>query len=196
VANTSATGGFLIQTSSAVLEDDALLDFVQTWIVGILGGAILAQNVRPRWQPEPPNIPDDSVDWLAFGITRVETDVNAVELHYPAPGLGYDEIRRHEKIHFLCSFYGPHRSGNAKILRDGCQLAQNHEYLDIASWGFVESGDVVSAPEFVKGKWLYRVDLPLTLRRQVVRDYAVQNLASAYGVLNNEKYLTNITVQE
>ena len=53
--NDSSTGGFLLASSvNGDLNDNALIDFLQTVVVGITGfpGAM----VRPR-QAEPPNIP-------------------------------------------------------------------------------------------------------------------------------------------
>lgn len=149
--------------------------------------------VRPRWQPEPPNIPSETTDWLAFGITNREADTFAAELHYPT-GLGYNEIRRHEVLTILVSVYGPNADNTAHLLREGMQLAQNLEPLSLNNMGLVESGDIRTVPELLKEKWLYRLDLTFRIRRQIVRDYTVENLVSAQATLNNEHYVTPINV--
>jgi len=188
--NTSATGGYLTPTvSPAPLEDEALVNFFQEWVVGITG--LAGQYVRPRWQPEPPNIPGSSINWAAIGIARREVDTFAVEQHLPA---GTSQVKRHEVLHFLASFYGPAADSYAHILREGMQLAQNRERLTLNSMGLVESGEAVTVPELVKERWLYRVDLPFSIRRQIIRTYSVLNLNSATVQLNNEQSITNLNV--
>lgn len=190
--NNSATGGPLVPSASpAPLEDDALLDFFHGWIAGMTG--IDVKFIRPRWQQEPPNIPENSVNWLAFGITKREADTFGAELHVSA-GQGYNETRRHEALNLLASFYGPNASSLAAMLRDGMQVAQNREVLGLNNMGLVESGDITPVPELLKERWLYRVDLPFTIRRQIVRNYAVQNLLSGHVTLDNELFVETINI--
>lgn len=180
--NTSATGGYLSPTvSPAPLEGNALVDFFHDWIAGITG--MVVGNIRPRWQPEPPDLPLDGIDWMFFGITNREADVNIAEIHYA----GKDQVRRQEVLTIMASFYGPNADNNAHVLREGMQVAQNREILLLNNMGFVESGDTVSMPEMIKQKWTYRVDLEFRIRRQIVREFAVLDLASAGGSLKNEK---------
>jgi len=104
----SSTGGFLTPAATpAPIEGDALVNFIQEWIVGVTG--ISASLCRPRWQPEPPNIPKDGTTWLAFGITETESDTYAVELHDPTAngGKGSSQLRRHEVLEISATFYGP-----------------------------------------------------------------------------------------
>lgn len=202
MSNNSSTRGYLSQLAYVVpdywdpgyvidspLEGESLINFFQEWIVGLTG--LPGANVRPRWQPEPPNIPHENVDWAAFGIIRREADIFAAELHYPTP-LSYNEIRRHEVLHFLISFYGPNADHYCYSLRDGMQLAQNLEVLSLNSMGLVESGDITAMPELLKEKWLYRADLPFSIRRQIVRDYGVESLVSSTVTFNNELYVETI----
>jgi hypothetical protein len=176
MSNTSATGGALLPDSTpSNLEDNALVDFFQAWVVGITG--LAGQFVRPRWQPESVNIPDQTVNWAALGIVKREADVNAAELHYQT-GNGYNQTRRHEVLYLLASFYGPGAGGYAARLRDGMQVAQNREPLTVANMGLVESGDLTQLPELVKDKWYMRVDLDFKIRRQVVSNYPILNLLS------------------
>ena len=190
MTNTSSTGGYLLPESTpAPLEGQALIDFFQEWIVGLTG--LPGKMVRPRWQHEPPNIPTEGTDWLAFGITNRASDTFAVELHEPL-GPDYNQIRRHEVLDILVSIYGPNADSYAQLLREGMALAQNREPLSLNSMGLVSSGSVQTVPELVKDKWYYRVDMPFSIRRQIVRDFRVLSLASAVGTVDNEKYLTSI----
>jgi hypothetical protein len=51
-----------------------------------------------------------------------------------------------------------------------------------------------TAPEFIKEKWLYRVDLPFTLRRRIILRYPILNLLSAEVNIDNEHYLENVLI--
>jgi len=190
VSNTSATGGYLTPSTTA-LEGQALLDFFQAWLVGLTN--LAPTNVRPRWQREPGNIPLETADWIAFGIARRESDVFTAEV-YTASNPGYNETRRHEILNFAVSIYGPNADATAQQLREGMQITQNLEVLNVASMGLIDSGDLVTLPELVKDKWYYRIDFTFRIRRQIVTGYAVQRLASGNVQLNNEHYVTNINV--
>lgn len=188
--NTSASGGILTPNSSpAPLEGDALVNFFQAWVAGVTG--IAGNLVWPRWQAEPPNLPDATVDWIAVGIVRREKDTFAAELHDPT-GLGYNAIRRHEVLHLLASFYGPNADNTADIFAEGIQVEQNREILGLNNMGLIASGDATAVPELVKEKWMYKVDMPFSIRRQIVRNYQVENLLSAVTALNNEIYVETI----
>lgn len=187
---TSATGGFLPPLPSpTVLEDSALIDFFQAWIVGLTG--LTGANVRPRWQDEPPNIQDATVNWVAFGISTSEADTNAAELH-DGPGSGYNELRRHEEILVKCSFYGAQARGTAALLRDAMSIAQNREILSLNSMGLINCTTIVSFPELIKQKWYNRADVSFHIRRQVVRRFGVLSQLTVGVDLNNERYITHI----
>lgn len=179
----------MLPTTSTTLDDDALEDFFQAWIVALTG--LAPDLVRPRWQPDPPNIPDESVDWCAFGIQRQTPDTYAAEIHLPEFS-GHMETRRHETLDCLTTFYGPNSGSFASLLKDTMQVQANLEYLTLAGMGFVSSGDIASVPELVKEKWQRRKDLPFVIKRQVVRDYAVPSILVGVGELNNEHYVTPI----
>lgn len=180
---------FLSSTSS-VLEDDALLDFIQVWITGISG--IQGQLVRPKWQTEPANIPNIGTNWIAFGIIKRTPDTFIVE----QPKGGYNETQRHEVITFRCYIYGPNNGKISSELRDGMQVSVNHEYLSQQSMGLVETTEPVNVPEFIKGKWYQRQDFDVLIKRQIKRVYQVPTVLTADIGLNNEHYVTNIPVQE
>lgn len=176
----------------APLEGQALLDFFQGWFQGLT--ALPGSMIRPRWQPEPANLPSVTTDWMAFGITYRDSDTFVVELHFPS-GSGYNELRRHEVLTISVSFYGPNADNYSHLLRDGMQVSQNRELLTLNSMGLVETGSVTPMPELIKDKWYYRLDMNIKVRRQIVRQYAVSSLLSASGVLDNEHYTTPISVQ-
>jgi hypothetical protein len=195
--NTSATGGYLVPAlSPAPLEDAALDDFFQAVVVGIT--ALPGASVRPRWQIEPPNMPNLASDWAAFGVAVVASETFAWVGHFPAVGLvpGYDEFRRHEELEWITSFYGPDARANAALLKDGLQIAQNREPLLLAGMGVIETGDVRTVPLLVKERWQFRADLPVRIRRAVVRRYPVLDLASAQATLNTEAVVESIVVSQ
>lgn len=192
MSNTSATGGYLSPLPiPAVLEDDDLDDFFQEIFVGITG--LPGEMFFPRWQPEPPNLPPVDANWASFGITLTKPDTFAAELPDSADGLSR-EIQQHEVIDILASFYGPNANRYAGLLRMGFQVAQNREVLTQNAMAFVSSGEPVSVPSLVKDKWKKRVDLPLRIRREVRRIYAVENLLSEQGDLSTEVIEVSINV--
>lgn len=189
--NTSASGGFLTPNlTPTVLEDDALVNFFQEWVVGLTG--LTPANVRPRWQAEPPNIPADGINWAAIGIVRRSPDVFASEEHV-ATGPGYDVLRKHEILHLICSFYGPNAETYSGTFRDGMQIAQNREILSLNRMGLVESGEPIVVPELLKEKWLYKTDLPFSIKREIIRNYAVQNVLSSQTSLVAQSVTATIT---
>ena len=194
----SSTGGYLLPAGSpAPLEGQALFRFMQQFFVGITGlsGALFF----PRWQPEPPNLPPVGTDWAAFGINSRSTSVFSFVKHVPAvvgppPVPGYDEYRRHEELDILVSFYGPDSDTYATLLRDGIQIPQNLEAIELAGMGLIETGELKTVPELTKERWLQRVDLTVRIRRQIVRQYPILDLVGANVTVNNELYTTAITV--
>lgn len=196
---TSATGGPLVpEVVPTPLEGVALRRFFQQWFYGLLGGAagpIKDENIRPRWQAEAPVIPDISVNWLSFGITKKTADSYAVELHDPS-GDGYNELRRHKDIPIALSMYGPDAEENLERLRDGMQVAQNREILSINGIGLTSSGDIFTFPEMIKNRWYNRSDMEVTFKQQVKRHYKVLNLESAQVNVHNELYQNQIIVEE
>lgn len=184
MSNTSATGGYLIpEVLPAPLEDAALDDFLQTVLVGVTG--LDPTLVRPRWQEIVPDLPDRSVDWCGFGVISRKSDTFAYIGHdgLLSQAEGADLLQRHEELNLRASFYGPNCQYYGTLLRDGLEIPQNREQLFLAGMGLVSVGDVERAPELVKNIWLSRADLPIVIRRQVLREYPVLNLLSMQGTL-------------
>lgn len=173
--------GYLLP-SSGPLEGQALLRFIQQWVVGITG--LDGTLVRPRWQPEPPNIPTAGEAWAAVGIALRPADSYAYASSRPD---GSWLVQRHELLHVLASFYDLGYGGladeYASRLREGAQVPQNLEPLLAAQMGLGWTGDLTAVPSLLKKRWLYRVDLPVVIRRCIERIYPVLSLASAEGTL-------------
>jgi hypothetical protein len=182
MTNTSATGGYLapspLPQPVVGLEFE---DFLHSVIQQITG--VAAQLIRPRWQPDPANLPQANQSWIAFGILDWEPDTYAVEEFNPA-NQGSMELTRHETVETLVSFYGPDANKNAAVFRDGLQISQNREALTAAGIGQRSTGKASHIPSLVKERWQSRVDVPWTFRRQIKRSYPVLYLLSAQNVLS------------
>ena len=191
--NDSSTGGFLVPDTAAVaapLEDNALADFLQAWVVGLTG--LPAALVWPRWQPNPPNMPTNATNWASIGIREVEGDTFAFENHAPAlnSGAGENLIQRTETLEVLCSFYGPNANGNASLLRDGASVAQNSEVFQLNGMGLVSVGGIHAVPSLINNQWYYRNDVTVKIRRSIIRAYPVLHLLTAQGSVKTDTGLT------
>lgn len=169
----SSTGGPLLPLAGDPLEDDALDDFLQGFIVGITG--MPGVLVWPRWQPEPPNIPEWGVDWAAVGVNMREGDTYAVEEHQAD---GTTIVTRHETLDIATTFYGPHCQANAALLRDGLGLAQNRELLFANGMGLVSVGQLQKGGDLVKNRWMQTSELPWSFRRIINRTYPIRDLVA------------------
>lgn len=180
----SSTGGYLTPLpppAPTPLEGQALLDFIQGWIVGITG--LDGTLVRPYWQSEPPNVPQAGTAWCAFRVSTRPAD--------EFPYVGFDkstdvfQLQRHETLNALASFYDLGSGGQADyyaaLLRDGSAVAQNREPLTAAGFGLTRVGSPLAVPVVFKMRWQYRVDLEVVFRREIVRLYAVETIVSAAG---------------
>jgi hypothetical protein len=205
--NDSSTGGYLtpLANSPVPLDDDALYEFLQPIVVGVVG-TLPGSQVIPRWQPEAPVLPAVGTNWAALGVETgnitqytwqghhpgVEADPTAVP---PVPYTpGYDIYHAHEDLNILLSFYGPLGRTNAALWRDGIQIEQNREVLLLNNMGLVVVGPIVEMNTLVKGVWLRRYDISVTIRRELIRWYGVLDLVGADMTVNNEEYVTSITV--
>lgn len=190
---TSATGGYLVP-STPVDYDDALDDIFHAVIQGIT--QLPDVMIRPRWQPEPPNQPDFTVNWAAFGVMTLDGDRFSYHRHVPDAngGLGETDIERDEKLKLLISFYGPNCSGYQARWSIGLQISQNRDALSAEGIKLVEVQEAVMLPALFKEKWVKRVDSAAIFRRRVMRTYAIENVESATVGLDNEHYITPIII--
>ncbi|MBC7074663.1 MAG: hypothetical protein H5T98_01045 [Syntrophomonadaceae bacterium] len=172
MANTSATGGYLSPGSTAPLDDEALDRFFNGVISGVTG--ITSSLVRPRWQPDPPNMPARNTNWIAQGVTERKDDGVAWQ--------EFDEstqiftICRNQELINLVSFYGPNASATEALLRDGLSLDQNREYMNSQGIALVRVGDPKNAAMQINEQWTKRIDVQITFRRLISRTYPVLSL--------------------
>lgn len=173
----------MLPEGAAPLYGQALLRFLQQWIVGISG--LAGPVVIPSWAPEPPNIPPTATCWCNLAVVGYDPDPWAFFQHLPTAdsNLGADQFIRHEKFDLLLSFYDNGYTGQADATmaqtRDGMQISQNNEVLLLQGFGFNGTGRPVPLPTLTKEKWLYRVDLPVRLSRQILRQYPIRNVETA-----------------
>lgn len=167
--------------------------FLQSWMSGISG--LPGAMVRPRWQTEPPNIPQAGECWAALGVRARPSDEYPYVGHLSMAngGIGADLLQRHETLDILTSFYDTGVTGQADFyaaqFRDGTAIQQNRDPLILAGMGLVRVGSLVTVPSLLKLRWLYRVDLEVTIRRQIDRVYPVENLVAAQGSVITEEGL-------
>lgn len=190
MATNSSTRGFLAPLSEPVYGD-ALDDVFHDLLVGITG--IANDLVRPRWQPEPPNQPDFSATWVAFGVTITQGDVFSYQAHDPSAG-GFNVVERDEVLTVLQSYYGPNGQAAAQRFNAGIQVEQNRDTLTAVGIKFVECQEINQLPALLKEKWVRRFDCRTIYRRRVRSTYPILDLvADPTGItLDNEHYITTI----
>lgn len=150
--------------------------YLQAWIACML--EMDGKLVRPRWQVEPPNTPDFSTNWIAFGVGPRKSDTFAVERHSPN-GEGFTETQRHQEMDVLVSCYGPQADGYAEALSDAVQVSQNREALFLQGFGLIEASQITLVPALTKDRWRKRADITVRLRRAITRQFGVLNLTGA-----------------
>jgi hypothetical protein len=181
----SSTGGYLqANATPAPLEGQPLLDFLQRWITNICG--LPGNMVRPRWQSEPPNIPEAGIAWMSFGIMRRTVDPFPSVIHFMT-GDGHDTLIRHETLELLASIFdtgaGGQADGVAAQLRDALTIAQNLEPLLLRQMALLDTGDLQVVPALLNTRWQYRLDFAFRVRRVVQRDYPVENVLEVDGTI-------------
>lgn len=185
MTNDSSTGGYVTPNAlPAVPDEDAALDkIMHDALVGMTG--IGGTLVRPRWQPEPPALPANTIDWIAFGVYNEEGDTFAFvgHTHGTAYPQGADVMQRNEVIEFLVSAYGPNAGRTAKLVRDGFSVAQNREALWAVKANIVNVGGARKVPAQVNNIWYQRVDLSVFVRREIIRTYPILDLLSAQATI-------------
>jgi hypothetical protein len=189
--NTSASGGPLQPAPvPAPLEGEALQIFLQNWLAPLCN--LPGNMVRPRWQPEPDNVPTSGTAWMAMGLVPERHTDTFPALLQSSDGSSIG-LQRQEEIHLLCSFYDLGSTGqadaNASLLRDNLAVPQNWEPLIDAGFMFAYVGDMTTAPVLLATRWLYRMDLPVVIRRQINRTYPVLDVLSMNGEIETDSGL-------
>lgn len=185
-SNDSSTGGYLSPSSvNGDLNDAALADFLQRVVVGITG--LPGQFVRPRWQPQPPNIPPPTTNWAAIGVIDREDDPYPFIAHSSVTTGSGDEQSTvakdtevsNEILSVLVSFYGPSAEANSQLLKKGFKIAQNREQMQLQGYAFVNCDPKArNCPEEIAEQYVWRTDIGFRVRHQQIYDYPVLDVAS------------------
>src|ERR1700747_466385 len=117
----SSTGGYIQPTNDLPppLAGSTLNDFIQALVVNLSG---LANTlVFPRWQSEPPNIPQSGTAWCAVGVNRQKKDNfpfmgTFISSYATDPPTKSWQLQRHREVDFLASFYDLGTDGQADNL--------------------------------------------------------------------------------
>ena len=179
--NTSATGGYLLPTTGP-LDAQLLKRFFHDVIVGVTG--FNSQLVRPSYQPNPPTIPDLTVDWCAFYISLKASD----NFPWYVQGDSSGQLFANENVNLQTSFYGPNCISNATILRDGLQICQNTDAMAAVNIGYIGCSDMTYLPELINDKWYERADITVNLNRRVGRTYPILKILSIEGTIEADIY--------
>jgi hypothetical protein len=197
----SSVAGFLPGSAPGTLPEHPeqippgipLEDYLQQFVAGVAG--LDGTMVRPRWQLEPPNLPDVSTDWASLTIGRARPiGYTAIRRH--PKGDGKDETVRHEEFDLLLTFYGPNTSLYAGNMYDGLAIWQNYVVLRLAGMALVEVGAMNNSAEFIRQQWVARTDMSITIRRYIRRFYPVLNLLSAQARVteSDSRYTVEVKV--
>jgi hypothetical protein len=155
-----------------------LTQFLQTVLTGVSG--IKGTLVRPKWQPSPPQDPDITVDWLAFGIASIDPNFNAYIATTPDNTTQY---QRHQQLEVQVSVYGPEAQDTVGLITDGLQIPQNLAGLLSANMGLVEVTKALHIPELINERFFNRYEFAVVLNRQVQRLYPILSFVSASGTI-------------
>jgi hypothetical protein len=193
MANTSADIGYLQPDPPIVPSlDNDFIDVIQEMVCGITG--IDGHLLFPRWQNNPPTMPEYNVTWGALGFSEAHSDVFAAIIH-DSNNEGRDILFRQVEIDVTVTFYGPNSGLYMAMLRDGLQIAQNREVMYSHGMAFVESSHVTANSELVNQRWTSRYDIVITIRRMVILTYNVQNLLSSQGTVTTGEYQTQFDTE-
>lgn len=177
--NTSSTGGYLRPTSSLPIDDDALSVLLHNLVVGVTN--LSASLVRPRWQPQPPTMPDASVNWAAVGVVSTEPVG-------PWPSWVHNNNQTstmldQDELEVLATFYGPNSGSYAGLFQAGVRVQQNLEALLLAGFKLRVVRNSSHVPELVNTQYRGRSDVAFRLVREIDRVYAIKDIASAEVVI-------------
>ena len=176
----SATGGYLAPAAFSV-NDDALADIIQLFIVGVTG--LAGKYVRPWWQPNPAIIPEGDTDWCAFNLGNFEAGQAYQSMQESGDAM---DFQQHESFDLSCSFYGAHCQRYAAVIRDGLQVAQNREALWLQGISVIGGVQIVHVPELINDVWHDRCDIVIAMGRQVNSEYAVLSVLGAEGAIETD----------
>lgn len=173
--NSSSSGGYLSPVSSDTVEDDVLAGLLHDLVVGVTN--LSTTLVRPRWQPQPPTMPDPTVNWAAVGVTTIEP-VGP----WPSWVHNHDQtstMQDQEELEVIASFYGPRSGYYAGVFQAGVRVQQNLEPLLAANIKLRVVRNTTHAPELINTQYRGRADVAFRLVREIDRVYNIQDIVSA-----------------
>lgn len=171
VVPSSLQAGFL-RSVTPIAMDAALEDAINPTIAGITG-LDGDKYVRPRLTASPATIPDVSVNWVAFGVSRIMSDTCAATIQASDD---VAKVIRNQVVELVLSWYGPGAGHLCEVFRDGLQISQNRDLLRASDFGFVDVSEARKVPEIVKQQFVARYDQTLTLNRRTERLFNVFTL--------------------
>ena len=181
----SSTGGYLLPTSTPLVEDAALDVLLQNLVVGVTG--MTPTLVRPRWQQIAPAEPEVGVDWCAIGITEEMPDPQGGNISNVHSSDGHSTTVDVSILTILSSFYGPNARQNAQNMRVGLMIPQNREVLYFNDLSLMEQpGGVTFAPSLVGQQTQRRADVSFRLRRAVTMTWAIENIVEMAGDIKTD----------
>ena len=179
MSNTSATGGFLHETSAPATREQ-LENVWHDIIAGVCG--LGAKMVRPEYQVDPAALPPVETNWAEFRLEVSGTNNFPYVVHV-GRGEGCDRVVDHVPWRVTVFFYGPAAEDMAGMLRRGLHVEQNRSTLKRAGGVVTSCGAPVSVPELVNAKWRRRVDLTIETTMTMMSTFDVLNLKNAHGVI-------------
>ena len=190
--NTSATGGYL-QATTLTGSDVDFRRAIHGFIVGLTG--LPPELVRPSWQPNPPPMPDQGVNWCGYGQLSSEAEGFPELTYYDADS----HIQtRYENVIFNISFYGPQCLEKMKAFRDAMLISQNLDPLFDVGIALFNSSGIVHAPELVGNQYMDRSDIQLTFNKKMQRLYAIKTIVSGEIQFNTDipEYQSTIYIEQ
>jgi len=181
----SSTGGYL-QPNNLPSADKLLHRVLHGYVVGVTG--LLAGNVRPRWQKNPPEIPASNVDWCAFGVTEISGG-HPYQVQIKVDDDSFDtkaNLVRDELLTCQASFYGENSGLYAERLVLGSSIAQNREALYLQGFSVISATTILRSAELVNDVWLDRQDIEIIFGRRVVVEYNVLHFLGAAETMETE----------
>lgn len=155
--------------------DDLDLDeLFQKAIIGVTG--LDGTLVRPRFQVNPPPIPDPTVDWAAVSVPTETPDASPVIAPTPGSDDTMDFID-HEQMEVQASFYGPNSRRVLKRFRHGILIPQNMDQLKAVEIYYQDAGPNTYLNELLNQQYYKRADFTLYFRRKVTRQYGIGRYA-------------------
>lgn len=185
MSNDSTTAGYLTPIEALPPDDRELEDIFGSAIAGITG--LDRNDVRPRVQPSPPNLPDQEHNWCAFAVNLTDQDTFAYQRHLPMLVTnGASQVERDVFMDVLCSFYGANSNQYLARWREGLTLQQNRAVLGTYKIKLLGLGKPVNVPSLIKDRYSRRVDFTAQFVRRVTVTYGIRHINSAGGELLTE----------